>query len=79
MAKIRTSHLLTLKPAVSGMQPIGETPRGNRRIGRVAGGSFRTIVNFETAPPEYAVLNTTFGHTGSRRREGWVCDIFEVA
>ncbi len=40
MADIRTSHLLTLKLAVSGMQPIGETPNGNRRIGLVAGGTF---------------------------------------
>ncbi|MGA2964519.1 MAG: DUF3237 domain-containing protein, partial [Candidatus Korobacteraceae bacterium] len=40
MAEIRTSHLLTLKLAVSGMQPIGETPSGNRRVGLVAGGSF---------------------------------------
>ncbi|HEX3574903.1 MAG TPA: DUF3237 domain-containing protein [Rhodopila sp.] len=40
MAEIRTSHLLTLKLAVSGMQPIGETPGGNRRIGLVAGGTF---------------------------------------
>jgi len=40
MAEIRTSHLLTLKLNVSGMQPIGETPAGNRRIGLVAGGTF---------------------------------------
>jgi hypothetical protein len=40
MAEIRTSHLLTLKLAVNGMQPIGETPNGNRRIGLVAGGTF---------------------------------------
>jgi hypothetical protein len=40
MAEIRTSHLLTLKLAVSGMQPIGETPSGNRRIGLVSGGTF---------------------------------------
>ena len=40
MAEIRTSHLLTLKLAVSGMQPIGETQAGNRRIGLVAGGTF---------------------------------------
>ena len=40
MAEIRTSHLLTLRLAVSGMQPIGETPSGNRRIGLVAGGTF---------------------------------------
>ena len=40
MAEIRTSHLLTLKLAVSGMQPIGDTPNGNRRIGLVGGGTF---------------------------------------
>ncbi len=40
MPEIRTSHLLTLKLAVSGMQPIGETPSGDRRIGLVAGGTF---------------------------------------
>ena len=40
MAEIRTSHLFTLKLAVSGLQPIGETPAGNRRVGLVAGGTF---------------------------------------
>jgi hypothetical protein len=40
MAEIRTVHLMTLKLAVSGMQPVGETPAGNRRIGLVAGGTF---------------------------------------
>ncbi len=40
MAEIRTSHLFTLKLAVSGLQPIGETPGGNRRVGLVAGGTF---------------------------------------
>jgi hypothetical protein len=40
MAEIRTAHLLTLKLAVNGSQPIGETPAGNRRIGLVAGGTF---------------------------------------
>ncbi|MGD0108185.1 MAG: DUF3237 domain-containing protein, partial [Rhodopila sp.] len=40
MAEIRTQHLLTLRLAVSGMQPIGDTPAGNRRIGLVAGGTF---------------------------------------
>ena len=40
MAEIKTTHLLTLKLAVSGMQPIGATPGGNRRVGLVAGGSF---------------------------------------
>jgi Protein of unknown function (DUF3237) len=40
MADIKTTHLLTLKLAVSGMQPIGATPGGNRRVGLVAGGTF---------------------------------------
>lgn len=40
MAEIRTSHLFTMRLAVSGMQPVGETPSGNRRIGLVAGGTF---------------------------------------
>lgn len=40
MSEIRTAHLLTLTLAVSGMQPIGEIPAGNRRIGLVAGGTF---------------------------------------
>jgi hypothetical protein len=40
MAEIRTSHLLTLKLVVNGMQPIGDTPSGNRRVGLVTGGTF---------------------------------------
>src|ERR1700757_1518142 len=40
MAEIRTTPLMTLKLAVSGMQAVGETPSGNRRIGLVAGGTF---------------------------------------
>ncbi len=40
MAEIRTTHLMTVKLAVSGLQPIGATPSGNRRVGLVAGGSF---------------------------------------
>lgn len=40
MAEIRTAHLMTLTLAVAGMQTIGATPSGNRRIGLVAGGSF---------------------------------------
>ncbi len=40
MAEIRTSHLMTMKLAVTGMQAIGPTPNGNRRIGLVAGGTF---------------------------------------
>ncbi len=41
MAEIRTTHLFTLTLQVAGMQPIGATPGGNRRIGLVAGGSFQ--------------------------------------
>ncbi len=40
MIEIRTKHLLTLKLSVAGMQPIGETPLGNRRVGLVSGGAF---------------------------------------
>jgi Protein of unknown function (DUF3237) len=40
MAEIRTQHLITLTLQVSGMQVIGATPAGNRRIGLVAGGTF---------------------------------------
>ena len=40
MAELCTAHLLTLKLAVTGTQPIGETPSGNRRVGLVAGGTF---------------------------------------
>jgi hypothetical protein len=40
MAEIRTTHLMTLKLAVDGMQVIGEGPAGNRRVGLVAGGTF---------------------------------------
>jgi hypothetical protein len=40
MAEIRTSHLMTLTLAVNGMQPIGATPNGDRRVGLVAGGKF---------------------------------------
>jgi hypothetical protein len=40
LAEIRTSYLLTMKLVVSGLQPIGETPSGNRRVGLVAGGTF---------------------------------------
>jgi hypothetical protein len=41
MAEIRTTHLMTMTLAVAGMQAIGATPSGNRRIGLVAGGTFR--------------------------------------
>ena len=40
MAEIRTTPLFTMTLQVSGMQPIGATPNGNRRIGLVAGGTF---------------------------------------
>jgi Protein of unknown function (DUF3237) len=40
MAEIRTAHLMTMTLGVSGMQAIGATPSGNRRIGLVAGGTF---------------------------------------
>jgi len=40
MAEINTTHLFSLKLTVGGMQSIGATPAGNRRIGLVAGGTF---------------------------------------
>ncbi len=40
MAEIRTTHLFKMTLEVAGMQPIGATPTGNRRIGLVAGGTF---------------------------------------
>jgi hypothetical protein len=40
MAEIRTTHLMTMTLTVAGMQPIGATPNGNRRVGLVAGGRF---------------------------------------
>jgi hypothetical protein len=40
MAEIRTTHLMTLTLSVAGMQPIGATPSGDRRVGLVAGGTF---------------------------------------
>ncbi|HUB47275.1 MAG TPA: DUF3237 domain-containing protein [Acetobacteraceae bacterium] len=40
MAELRTAPLFTMALQVSGMQPIGATPNGNRRIGLVAGGTF---------------------------------------
>jgi hypothetical protein len=40
MPEIRTTHLMTLTLSVAGMQPIGPTPNGNRRIGLVSGGQF---------------------------------------
>jgi len=40
MPEFRTAHLMTLRLTVTGMQPIGATPNGNRRVGLVAGGRF---------------------------------------
>jgi hypothetical protein len=40
LPEIRTTHLMTLTLSVAGMQPIGATPNGNRRVGLVAGGKF---------------------------------------
>ena len=41
MAEIRTAPLFTLSLQVAGMQAIGATPSGERRVGLVAGGSFQ--------------------------------------
>ncbi len=40
MAELRTTKLMTLKLTVNGMQAVGATPNGNRRVGLVAGGTF---------------------------------------
>jgi hypothetical protein len=40
MAEIRTTHLLTMTLFVSGMQPVGVTPNGERRVGLVSTGTF---------------------------------------
>jgi hypothetical protein len=40
MAEIRTAHLMTLRLSVIGMQQIGDTPNGTRRVGLVGGGTF---------------------------------------
>jgi len=40
VAELRTAPLFSMTLQVSGMQPIGATPNGNRRIGLVAGGTF---------------------------------------
>ena len=40
MAEIRTAPLFVLTLQVGGMQAIGATPGGNRRIGLVSGGTF---------------------------------------
>jgi hypothetical protein len=40
MAEIRVTHLFTLTLSVGGLQPIGTTPSGDRRIGLVHAGIF---------------------------------------
>jgi len=40
MAEIRTAHLMTMRLSVNGMQMVGNTPNGGRRVGLVAGGTF---------------------------------------
>ncbi len=40
MAEINTRPLMTLKLAVTGLQVVGPTPSGDRRVGLVAGGTF---------------------------------------
>jgi len=41
MAEIRTAQLMTLTLSVGGMQAVGATPNGNRRVGLVSGGVFQ--------------------------------------
>ena len=41
MAEIRTQHLMTLTLSVGGMQQVGATPSGGRRVGLVSGGTFQ--------------------------------------
>lgn len=41
MAEIRTRHLFTMRLQMSGFQPIGITPSGNRRVALIAGGIFK--------------------------------------
>jgi hypothetical protein len=40
MAVIRTRHLFTMSLQIAGLQPIGMTPSGNRRIALIAGDTF---------------------------------------
>ena len=40
MAEIRTAHLMTVTFLIGGMQAIGTTPNGDRRIGLVGSGTF---------------------------------------
>ena len=41
MAEIRTRHLMTVNFLIGGMQAIGATPNGDRRVGLVGSGSFQ--------------------------------------
>jgi hypothetical protein len=41
MAELRTTHLFTIDFTVGGMQQVGTTPAGDRRIGLIAGGAFQ--------------------------------------
>ena len=41
MSEIRTRHLMTVTFLIGGMQAIGATPNGDRRIGLVGSGSFQ--------------------------------------
>ena len=41
MTEIKTRPIMTIKLAVSGMQEVGDTPAGNRRVGLVGGGTFQ--------------------------------------
>lgn len=41
MAEIRIRHLMTLRLTVNGMQMVGDTPNGGRRVGLVGGGAFQ--------------------------------------
>ena len=41
MTDICTKHLMTMALTVGGLQAIGATPAGNRRIGLVSGGAFK--------------------------------------
>ncbi len=40
MVELRTTHLMTLSLQVIGMQEVGATPNGDRRIGLVGSGTF---------------------------------------
>jgi len=40
MAEIRTAPLMTMRLTVNGMQMVGATPNGGRRVGLVGGGTF---------------------------------------